>query len=127
MDTDDNLRMPWKIKRDIVKRGYTVEKIYKQIIDRKNDYQTYIQIQREKADIIICFYTDYKFDINTFDIDFEPNKYLKIGIKSTYKIDKIINKLKIEKMEILDNFFYIYFKDVNDYEEIIKIIIMNLK
>ena len=119
--------MPWKIKRDIVKRGYTVEKIYKQIIDRKNDYQTYIQIQREKADIIICFYTDYKFDINTFDIDFEPNKYLKIGIKSTYKIDKIINKLKIEKMEILDNFFYIYFKDVNDYEEIIKIIIMNLK
>ena len=94
MDTDDNLRMPWKIKRDIVKRGYTVEKIYKQIIDRKNDYQTYIQIQREKADIIICFYTDYKFDINTFDIDFEPNKYLKIGIKSTYKIDKIINKLK---------------------------------
>ena len=127
MDTDDNLRMPWKIKRDIVKRGYTIEKIYKQIIDRENDYQTYIQIQREKADIIICFYTDYKFDINTFDIDFEPNKYLKIGIKSTYKIDKIINKLKIEKMEILDNFFYIYFKDVNDYEEIIKIIIMNLK
>jgi phosphoribulokinase len=64
MDTDDNLRIPWKIKRDILKRGYTIEKIYKQIMDRKHDFDKYIKIQREKSDIIICFYTDTIFDIN---------------------------------------------------------------
>jgi uridine kinase len=127
MDTDDNLRMPWKIKRDIVKRGYTVEKIYDQIKNRQTDFDKYIYPQKEKADIIINFYTDNIFDIHNFDINFVPKVYLKIGIKSTYKIDKIINKLTIESINLVDNFFYMYFKQVNDYEEIIKIIIMNLK
>ena len=31
MDTDDNLKYKWKIKRDMSKRGYTFEKIMKQI------------------------------------------------------------------------------------------------
>jgi hypothetical protein len=90
-------------------------------------YQSYIQIQREKADIIISFYTDYKFDINTFDINFEPNKYLKIGIKNSYNLTNITSKLNIEYVNLVDNFFYLYFKDPNHYEEIIKIIIINLK
>jgi uridine kinase len=127
MDTDDNLRIPWKIKRDIVKRGYTVEKIYEQINNRKYDFDKYIKIQREKADIIISFYTDNIFDINNFDINFEPNIYLKIGIKSSYNVENFTDKLTIEKVQIIDGFFFLHFKDVNDYEEIIKKIVLNLK
>jgi uridine kinase len=129
MDTDDNLRIPWKIKRDITKRGYSIEKIYQQIVNRKEDFDKYIKIQREKADIIICFYTDYTFDINTFDINFESKVYFKIGIKTIYTIEKITCKLKliVEKNQVEDGFFYLYFKDIKDYEEILKTIILNLK
>jgi uridine kinase len=83
MDTDDNIRIPWKIKRDIVKRGYTIEKIYKQILDRKDDYEKFIKIQKDQSDIIICLYTDTIFNINNFDINHTPNVYLKIGIYSS--------------------------------------------
>ena len=127
MDTDDNLRMYWKIKRDIIKRGYTIEKIYEQIINRKNDFDKYIKIQREKADIIINFYTDNIFDIKNFDVNFEPNIYLNIGIKSTYNIENFTDKLTIENVQIIDGFFFLHFKDINDYEEIIKKIVLNLK
>ena len=127
MDTDENLRIPWKIKRDIIKRGYKIEKIYEQIINRKYDFDKYIKIQREKADIIINFYTDNIFDINNFDINFEPNIYLKIGIKPSYNIESFTDKLTIEKVQIIDGFFFLYFKDKNDYEEIIKKIVLNLK
>ena len=127
MDTDDKLRIPWKIKRDILKRGYTIEKIYKQIIDRKNDFDKYIKIQCEKADIIICLYTDEKFNIDSFDITHEPNIFFKIGIKSIYDLSNFTDKLTIEKIEAADKFFYLYFKNIIDYEEIIKIIVLNLK
>jgi uridine kinase len=128
MDTDDNLRIPWKIKRDILKRGYTIEKIYKQIMDRKNDFDKYIKIQREKSDIIICLYTDTFFDVNNFDINFNPVIYLKIGIKSIYKLSNVMDKLVINKMEWLDDFYYLYFgSNVINYEEIIKTIILSLK
>lgn len=127
MDTDENLRIPWKIKRDIVKRGYTIEKIYEQIIKRKEDFDKFIKIQREKADIIINFYTDYIFDINTFDINFEPKVYLKIGIKSTYQIEKIYDNLLVEHIQIKDGFYFLHFKEITDYEEIIKKIVLNLK
>jgi uridine kinase len=127
MDTDDNLRIPWKIKRDCSKRGYTIEKIYEQILNRQNDYIKYIKIQRDKADIIICLYTDKQFNINKFDINYEPNIFLKIGIKSTYNISSITEKINISRIEIVDNFYYLYFKNITEYEEIVKTIIINLK
>ena len=127
MDTDDNLRIPWKIKRDIAKRGYTIEQIYKQILDRKEDFDKYIKIQREKADIIICLYTYDSFDIEKFDIHFEPNVYLKIGVRCSYNISNFTDKLAISKIEVVGAFFYLYFENILEYEEIIKTIILNLK
>ncbi len=127
MDTDENLRIPWKIKRDITKRGYTSEKIYKQILDRKNDFKKYIEPQKEKADIIVCLYTDTIFDINKFEMTYEPNVYLKVGVKSIYDSTKFTDKLVIERVEIVDKFFYFYFKSIDTYEEVIKTIILNLK
>jgi uridine kinase len=42
MDIDNNVRIPWKIKRDIEKRGYSLEKIMKQIEEREEDFERYI-------------------------------------------------------------------------------------
>lgn len=55
MDTDEELRIKWKIGRDIKKRGYNKEKILKQIKERKEDYRKFILPQKEKADIIVNY------------------------------------------------------------------------
>jgi uridine kinase len=126
MDVDDNVRIPWKIKRDIEKRGYSLEKIMSQIHDRASDFKNYIYPQKEKADIIICFYTDTEFDISTFKMNNDINIYLKIGIHKKFNLNKIISLLIYSKMELECDFFYFYFNSISDYENIIKNIILNL-
>lgn len=90
MDTDDNLKYKWKIKRDMSKRGYTFEKIMKQIEDRKLDYQKYIYPQREKSDVIINFFTDVEFRID--NIDTESPIYLRVLINKKSNIMNIISQ-----------------------------------
>jgi uridine kinase len=53
MDTDRELIKKWKIERDTKKRGYTEERIRKQIEDREGDYFEYIDNQKNNADIVI--------------------------------------------------------------------------
>jgi uridine kinase len=127
MDTDDNLRIPWKIKRDIKKRGYSIDKILEQIKNREIDFKKFIYPQKKEADIIICLFTDKIFDINTFSINEDLNIYLKIGIKVSYNINNILHKLKINKIvkDEHENILYLYFDNINDYDNIIKTIILN--
>ena len=124
IDTDENLRIPWKINRDVKKRGYSIEKIYKQIEHRKLDFYTYIYPQREIADIIINFYTDKKFEISTFDMNEQYNVYLKISIKMSHNLKNINDFIRIDKIEKDENFINIYFLKSENYEEIIKNVIL---
>lgn len=131
MDTDDNLRIPWKIKRDIQKRGYTIKKIMEQINSRKNDFQKYILPQKEKADIIINFYTDKIFDVNEYNIEQKMNIFLKIGIKNNIGLDinKMIYKLNVNNIVFSTHFFYFYFDTCNhfdEYKNIIKTLLINM-
>jgi hypothetical protein len=126
MDTDDDLRIPWKIKRDIHKRGYTIDKIIEQINYRKKDFDDYIFPQREKADIIINFYTNKQFNIDEFNVEDQVPVYLRIGIKSTFAFNKITETLNINKIEKDGGFVYIYFGNDFDYENIITNIIFNI-
>ncbi len=129
MDTDENVRIPWKIKRDIQKRGYTIEKIIEQINSRKNDFQKYILPQKEKADMIINFYTDKMFDSKNYNVEESLNIFLKVGIKNNIDINKIINNLNIKNVENTKGFFYFYFDKCNDFDEyknIIKTLLINM-
>jgi len=90
IDTDLTLKYTWKIKRDIAKRGYSIDKILEQIENRKEDYIKYILPQRENSDIIINFFTDVKFDINNIDQKFDIK--LKILINKKFKIKTILNE-----------------------------------
>ena len=56
LDPDPELRIDWKIKRDVSKRGYTRAEVEKQIADRREDSEAFIVPQRELADIVITFY-----------------------------------------------------------------------
>jgi len=126
MDTDDNLRIPWKIKRDITKRGYSIEKIIKQIDSRKEDFFKFIYPQKDNADIIINFYTDKIFNISSFDVNENLRVFLKIGINTKYNITNIVNKIHVVKVEVNGMFNFLVFDDNYDYELIIQTIINNL-
>ena len=53
LDPDEELRVRWKIQRDMAKRGYSREQVLKQLEDRRHDSPTYIQPQRTFADIVV--------------------------------------------------------------------------
>jgi len=67
IDTQESLQYYWKIKRDVIERGYNIEKVLKSIQSRKEDYLHYIQPQKEYSDIIIHYYADNIVDIVNID------------------------------------------------------------
>jgi uridine kinase len=56
MDTEENLKVKWKILRDTNNRNYTKDKVIKQINERSGDFQKYILPQKENSNIIVNFY-----------------------------------------------------------------------
>ncbi len=58
MDTDRNLIKKWKINRDVNERGYSIDKVIKQIENREKDYEEYIKHQKKYADIMINYYEE---------------------------------------------------------------------
>ena len=56
LDPDPQLRIDWKIKRDVSKRGYTRAEVEKQLEERRHDSEAFIVPQREYADMVITFY-----------------------------------------------------------------------
>jgi uridine kinase len=83
MDTDDNLKKKWKIKRDVIERGYSLEKVLNSIEKRQNDFKQYIEPQKENADLIIKFFTEDTIDFNNFEI--EENLSLEVSINNKCK------------------------------------------
>jgi len=56
LDPDPELRIAWKIKRDMSQRGYTRDEVVKQLEHRRHDSEAYVMPQREKADMVISFF-----------------------------------------------------------------------
>ena len=55
VDTDEQLKTEWKIKRDTKKRGYTEDEVRDTIRRRQVDERQYISPQRHNADIVVKF------------------------------------------------------------------------
>lgn len=56
LDPDEALRVRWKIKRDIAKRGYTPDQVQLSLDKRVDDSRNFIQPQRAYSDILVTFY-----------------------------------------------------------------------
>jgi len=56
LDPLEALRIEWKIKRDMSKRGYTRDQVLAALESRKNDSPRFIHPQRGWADIVVHFY-----------------------------------------------------------------------
>ena len=83
MDTDENLKKKWKVRRDVLERGYTFEKVLENIKKRENDFNKFIKPQRENADIIIRFFS--KDVINLTNLDEKNTLSLDISIGNNCK------------------------------------------
>lgn len=111
IDTDVKLKTLWKIKRDVSKRGHTLDQIIRQIESRKKDYLEFIDSQKNKSDIIINFFTSDNFDFTDMEVD--PNIHLNIFISKIFDIQNILLFLIKNKVEYNvsseDGFFKITF------------------
>ncbi len=52
-DTDPELKLRWKIERDVADRGHTLEQVKQEIAMRQPDIRAYIEPQKVHADLII--------------------------------------------------------------------------
>lgn len=104
VDTSDTLKLKWKIERDVNERGYTLEKVLKQIKDRQNDYLKYIYPQRDLSDLIVNFYLNNEDKIS-----------LKLHIKLSYDISNLITEFNSNNINFTinknENFNIIDFKE----------------
>jgi phosphoribulokinase len=56
LDPDPELRIAWKIGRDMSKRGYSRAEVLQALENRRHDSEAYVMPQREKADMVISFF-----------------------------------------------------------------------
>lgn len=53
LDISDEVKINWKIQRDMAERGHTYEDVLASINSRKPDFSAYIEPQKEFADVVI--------------------------------------------------------------------------
>jgi uridine kinase len=92
MEPDDQLRMWWKVQRDVAKRGYSPEKVLEQLKMREQDSEKYIKTQASQADIIAKFYP--LNDIDPVNQSIEPIIALKITLSNEIYPDPLLEQLK---------------------------------
>jgi ribulose-5-phosphate 4-epimerase/fuculose-1-phosphate aldolase len=96
VDTDEDLTHDWKLKRDVLLRGYSAEEVEENIKRRKNDNSLYIVPQRKNADVIVKFSKASNDKIN-LNYELITNKGEKIieELKSLYSsINDFLNLSK---------------------------------
>ena len=124
MDTDENLKIPWKIKRDMQKRGYSLDKIMNQIEARKHDFIKYIYPQRELADIIIRMYTNIPYESNHPS----PPVFLNIGFANQFNLTSIIAHFQIYDIHPGEKHTFLEFGEISpcDLKNIIQFIVISV-
>ena len=129
LDTEEKLRKHWKIVRDILNRGSSVEKSLNQLEIRKVDAKKHIHPQRNFADLIISFFSSDIYKVGA------KSEKIKLGVKiileANINIECIVNSLhsdfKWDYNEDLSTQFIILNEEPNlDFKLIAKENIINI-
>jgi uridine kinase len=92
VNPSERLRKQWKIDRDTKKRGYSKDKILKQLDSRQKDSEKFIKAQLKYADIIVELLNDKKVSK-----DNESNIILKITATNSFYLEPLFNELSNTK------------------------------
>lgn len=98
MDSDENLRRFWKIRRDTKERGYSKDAIIRQIEDRMPDAFKYIYPQKEYADIIIHSYD--KTLVDCTDIDHEVKMSVCVTVSAAINVEPLVDELRMNGLRV---------------------------
>jgi phosphoribulokinase len=55
LDPNEELKYHWKVKRDVAQRGYVLEQVIKEIVERQDDVRAHIHPQKAHADVVVRF------------------------------------------------------------------------
>ncbi len=92
MEPAEDLRVWWKVQRDVAKRGYSPEQVLEQLKKREEDSLKYIRSQSEQADMVASFYSTIPLD--PLDIQSKPDLALKVRLANSLNMDFLFEKLK---------------------------------
>jgi phosphoribulokinase len=73
LDISDEVKINWKIQRDMAERGHTYEDILASINARRPDFTAYIEPQKQHADVVIQI-------LGTQLIEDKESKYLRVRL-----------------------------------------------
>lgn len=90
---DNQLRTHWKLKRDILERAYTREKVLTQLKEREQDANEYITVQEKYADITFSLKSLSTLSDDIIGTDFEPPVYLEIKCDNKIYLEPLLEAL----------------------------------
>ncbi len=90
---EEQLRTHWKLKRDVLERGYTRDKVIAQLKSRKHDAEEYITVQEKYADITCSLKSLTTLTDDIIGTDFEPAVYLEITCDNTIDLEPLLDTL----------------------------------
>ena len=103
VEPEENLRLHWKISRDIKKRNYNKEKVLHQLKLREEDSEKYIRSQAPFSDIKIAYYsvTEIAEIGNGKDVELA----LSIELENNIDINEFLDRFKkIRTLEIVHDY-----------------------
>ncbi len=104
VNPDDQIRLHWKVLRDIKERGYSKEKIIEQIEKRQNDSDKFIKSQEQYADISI--YLKSKNSIKNIGNEKEiVDVYLEFKCANDVNLELLLDQLMKENLNV-ENLVY---------------------
>jgi uridine kinase/ribulose-5-phosphate 4-epimerase/fuculose-1-phosphate aldolase len=93
IEPEKRLRTHWKMRRDIIDRGYTREKILEQMKAREHDADEYISIQEKYADISFTLKSLTTLGDDVIGTDIEPAVYLEIKCDNNIYLEPLLESL----------------------------------
>ncbi len=103
IDTDENLKTFWKIKRDSKTRGYNIESVLKNIEKRKEDFKKYIEPQKQYADLIISYH-DKELTTKEYGTDYQEKVDLEFTLNSSVDLEPILRYLESSGLALTHDF-----------------------
>ncbi len=74
LEPQQSLRSHWKVIRDTTSRGRPIQDVMQQIDSRRNDYASFIEPQRQNADLVIGVFTTEDTDYKPSHVSFETSR-----------------------------------------------------
>lgn len=93
IEPEESLRLHWKISRDTEERGYTKEKVLKQLEFRQSDSEKYIQSQASFSDIKLSYYP--LDEIEDVGVQQSVELGLKIELETNIDVNGLIDKMSL--------------------------------